>query len=66
MIEIPRMAALKLLQSSSETARKTMADLIVLRRKLQTFLSPDLDIARIWPEILESYEVVQLLARRAI
>lgn len=56
VIEVPRTAALKLLASSG-TARKMMNDLIVLR-KLQTFLSPDLDI-RDLQEIMESYEVVQ-------
>lgn len=56
VIEVPRTAALKLLASSA-TARKMMTDLIVLR-KLQTFLSPDLDI-RDLQEIMETYEVVQ-------
>lgn len=56
VIEVPRTAALKLLASSS-TARKMMNDLIVLR-KLQSFLSPDLDI-RDLAEVLETYEVVQ-------
>ncbi|MEO1490532.1 MAG: NAD(P)-binding domain-containing protein [Pseudomonadota bacterium] len=56
VIEVPRTAALKLLASST-TARKMMNDLIVLR-KLQTFLSPDLDV-RDLQEIMETYEVVQ-------
>ena len=56
VIEVPRTAALKLLASSA-TARKMMNDLIVLR-KLQSFLSPDLDI-RDLAEVLETYQVVQ-------
>ncbi|MEM8841485.1 MAG: cyclic nucleotide-binding domain-containing protein, partial [Pseudomonadota bacterium] len=56
VIEIPRMAALKLL-ASSEAARKTLNDTLVLR-KFQTFLAPTItaqDVA----EILETYEIVK-------
>ena len=54
VIELPRMAALKLL-ASSVTARRTLTDHVVLR-KLQTFLSPDLDRCDL-QGIIESYEV---------
>ncbi len=56
VIEIPRMAALKLL-ASSEAARKTLNDTLVLR-KFQTFLAPTItaeDVA----EILNTYEIVK-------
>ena len=56
VIEIPRNAALKLI-ASSPTAKKAMMDVIVLR-KMQTFLSPDLtrdDLA----EVLDTYEIVK-------
>ncbi|MEM9370587.1 MAG: NAD(P)-binding domain-containing protein [Pseudomonadota bacterium] len=55
VIEIPRMAALKLL-ASSEAARKTLNDTLVLR-KFQTFLAPTItaeDVA----EILGTYEII--------
>lgn len=54
VIEIPRMAALKLLASSAP-ARKLLNDSIVLR-KLQSFLSPDLTAEDLAP-IIASYEV---------
>ncbi|MEM1277962.1 MAG: cyclic nucleotide-binding domain-containing protein, partial [Pseudomonadota bacterium] len=56
VIEIPRMAALKLL-ASSEAARKNLNDTLVLR-KFQTFLAPNItaeDVA----EILDTYEIVK-------
>ncbi|MBY8976275.1 cyclic nucleotide-binding domain-containing protein [Rhodobacteraceae bacterium NNCM2] len=56
VIEIPRMAALKLLASSA-AARKTLNDTLVLR-KFQTFLAPTItaeDVA----EILGTYEIIR-------
>ena len=55
VIEIPRMAALKLL-ASSEAARKTLNDTLVLR-KFQTFLAPTISAEDV-QEILASYEIV--------
>lgn len=56
VIEIPRMAALKLL-ASSEGARKTLNDTMVLR-KFQTFLSPSITRDDV-EEILQTYEIVK-------
>ncbi|MEL6477898.1 MAG: NAD(P)-binding domain-containing protein [Pseudomonadota bacterium] len=55
VIEIPRMAALKLL-ASSEAARKTLNDTLVLR-KFQTFLAPTITAEDV-EEILATYEIV--------
>ncbi|MEM7670125.1 MAG: cyclic nucleotide-binding domain-containing protein, partial [Pseudomonadota bacterium] len=56
VIEIPRMAALKLL-ASSEAARKTLNDTLVLR-KFQTFLAPTITIDDV-AEILDTYEIIR-------
>lgn len=63
VIEIPRMAALKLLASSAP-ARKMMNDSIVLR-KLQTFLSADLTAADLAP-IIETYQIKQFARGEAL
>ncbi|MEM0944517.1 MAG: cyclic nucleotide-binding domain-containing protein, partial [Pseudomonadota bacterium] len=56
VIEIPRMAALKLL-ASSEGARKSLNDTLVLR-KFQTFLAPTITMEDV-AEILATYEIVR-------
>ncbi|MEM8789971.1 MAG: NAD(P)-binding domain-containing protein [Pseudomonadota bacterium] len=56
VIEIPRMAALKLL-ASSEAARRNLNDTLVLR-KFQTFLAPTITAEDV-EEILASYEIVK-------
>ncbi|MEM9044368.1 MAG: cyclic nucleotide-binding domain-containing protein, partial [Pseudomonadota bacterium] len=55
VIEIPRMAALKLL-ASSEAARKNLNDTLVLR-KIQTFLAPNITAEDV-SEILDTYQIV--------
>lgn len=57
VIEIPRMAALKLL-ASSEAARKTLNDTLVLR-KFQTFLAPTITAEDV-TEILDTYEIIKV------
>ncbi|MEM7505843.1 MAG: NAD(P)-binding domain-containing protein [Pseudomonadota bacterium] len=56
VIEIPRMAALKLL-ASSEGARRTLNDTLVLR-KFQTFLAPTITAEDV-QEILATYEIIK-------
>ena len=63
MIEIPRTAALKLLASSAP-AKKALTDTVVLR-KMQTFLSPDLNVVDL-AEVLETYEIVDFSRGEAL